>query len=96
MEQRHQCYYCDVVMHFDVATFDHIVPKSKGGRLSWDNCVLACSQCNGQKASMDVATFLFIKRRAISKDIRADELTGKNLVRLVIEWIKLRVNPHKR
>ncbi|HEX2886271.1 HNH endonuclease [Vineibacter terrae] len=40
------CQYCgdDFVAH-DL-TFDHVVPRSKGGRTTWRNVVTACSPCN--------------------------------------------------
>ena len=30
-------------------TFDHLLPRSKGGKTNWDNVVTACSSCNVQK-----------------------------------------------
>jgi len=30
-------------------TIDHVVPKSRGGKDSWENCVCACSACNTRK-----------------------------------------------
>ncbi|MGE0149537.1 MAG: HNH endonuclease, partial [Parvibaculaceae bacterium] len=30
-------------------TFDHVVPRSKGGQTTWDNVVTACSPCNLRK-----------------------------------------------
>jgi 5-methylcytosine-specific restriction endonuclease McrA len=41
-----QCAYCG--SHEDL-TFDHVVPRSKGGRTSWENIVAACSPCNLRK-----------------------------------------------
>lgn len=32
------------------ATIDHIMPKCRGGRSTWQNLVTACAKCNGQKA----------------------------------------------
>ena len=32
-------------------TFDHVVPKSRGGRTRWDNVVAACQSCNLRKAA---------------------------------------------
>lgn len=32
-------------------TFDHVVPRSRGGVTSWENVVAACSPCNLRKAS---------------------------------------------
>jgi 5-methylcytosine-specific restriction endonuclease McrA len=31
-------------------TIDHVVPRSQGGTSTWDNCVLACIDCNARKA----------------------------------------------
>ncbi len=32
-------------------TIDHIVPKSRGGKFSWNNVVTACLHCNQKKGS---------------------------------------------
>lgn len=29
---------------------DHIMPQSRGGKNTWDNCVTSCSTCNSRKA----------------------------------------------
>lgn len=31
-------------------TVDHVVPKSRGGKDSWENCVACCVRCNTRKA----------------------------------------------
>lgn len=31
-------------------TIDHVIPRSRGGAHSWDNCVAACKACNSKKA----------------------------------------------
>ena len=41
-----ECAYCGSA---EDLTFDHVVPRSKGGRTSWDNIVAACSPCNLRK-----------------------------------------------
>ena len=41
-----KCVYCGSP---DDLTFDHVIPRSKGGRTSWDNIVAACSPCNLRK-----------------------------------------------
>lgn len=30
-------------------TIDHVIPRSRGGEDSWENCVAACAPCNGRK-----------------------------------------------
>lgn len=32
-------------------TIDHVIPKSRGGNGSWNNCVCACSYCNSRKSN---------------------------------------------
>lgn len=41
-----QCLYCGARHEL---TFDHVVPRSKGGRTSWNNIATACSPCNLKK-----------------------------------------------
>jgi len=31
-------------------TIDHVLPKSRGGKSEWMNCVAACASCNERKA----------------------------------------------
>ncbi len=42
-----RCAYCG--RHADRLSIDHIVPRSRGGRTGFDNCVAACRQCNLKK-----------------------------------------------
>ncbi|HLU39627.1 MAG TPA: HNH endonuclease [Planctomycetota bacterium] len=44
------CQYCGVRLPVDRLSIDHVRPRSKGGKTSWDNCVLACVRCNTRKA----------------------------------------------
>ena len=49
----YHCQYCGTKPDYDESTLDHIIPRSKGGETSWTNCVLACYQCNSQKADRE-------------------------------------------
>ena len=40
------CQYCG---HDEELTFDHVIPRSRGGRTSWENIVTACAPCNLRK-----------------------------------------------
>jgi 5-methylcytosine-specific restriction endonuclease McrA len=42
---RFRCAYCGS----KADTVDHVVPRSKGGDHTWENCVAACSTCNHRK-----------------------------------------------
>jgi len=41
-----QCQYCGDGFRTQQLTFDHIIPRSRGGRTSWTNIVAACRDCN--------------------------------------------------
>lgn len=43
---RFRCAYCGA----KADTVDHVVPRSRGGEHSWENCVAACGTCNHRKA----------------------------------------------
>lgn len=45
VRDRHRCQYCDSAAE----TLDHVIPRSRGGRHSWDNVVAACRGCNALK-----------------------------------------------
>ena len=36
-------------------TFDHLIPRSKGGLTNWENVVTACSHCNWTKGSKSLS-----------------------------------------
>ncbi len=43
------CQYCQTRFPPDQLTFDHVIPRSKGGSTSFDNIVAACEPCNTRK-----------------------------------------------
>lgn len=45
---RFRCQYCG---SGDRLTLDHVHPKSRGGRDSWENLVAACVPCNNRKGN---------------------------------------------
>lgn len=44
------CQYCGKRCNTDHLSVDHVLPRSRGGNTSWENCVLACVGCNARKA----------------------------------------------
>lgn len=45
------CQYCGVRPSKSDLNLDHVVPRSKGGKTTWDNIVASCFTCNGKKGS---------------------------------------------
>ena len=45
------CQYCQKKFPAPELTIDHVNPRSRGGLTSWENCVLACVDCNSKKAN---------------------------------------------
>ena len=46
LRDKFSCQYCG---SSDELSFDHLLPRSKGGETNWDNVVTACSACNVKK-----------------------------------------------
>tara|TARA_R110000824_G_scaffold80365_2_gene202081 strand:+ start:3174 stop:3683 length:510 start_codon:yes stop_codon:yes gene_type:complete len=46
-----KCQYCAKTFLESELTLDHIMPKSRGGKNSWKNLVVACKRCNQKKGA---------------------------------------------
>jgi 5-methylcytosine-specific restriction endonuclease McrA len=44
------CQFCARRFESEDLTFDHVIPRSRGGRTVWENIVTACVPCNKQKS----------------------------------------------
>ncbi len=44
------CQYCGAQPGTENLTYDHVNPRSRGGKTVWDNIVTACLDCNARKA----------------------------------------------
>jgi 5-methylcytosine-specific restriction endonuclease McrA len=49
---RFTCQYCGIQPGKEELTIDHVLPRSQGGTSNWENCVLACVDCNSRKADL--------------------------------------------
>jgi 5-methylcytosine-specific restriction endonuclease McrA len=47
----YRCQYCGE--HFEAVhlNMDHVIPRDRGGRTSWENIVTSCIKCNSRKAN---------------------------------------------
>lgn len=44
-----KCQYCGDKLNWESITIDHVLPVSRGGPMTWLNCVTACRACNRRK-----------------------------------------------
>ncbi len=54
------CQYCGAKGDL---TFDHVIPRARGGVTSWENVVAACSKCNLSKGSRSLRQVGFHLRK---------------------------------
>ncbi|VAX37306.1 HNH endonuclease family protein [hydrothermal vent metagenome] len=47
----HHCQYCGNQFHSHRLSLDHVLPRSRGGKLTWENVVSACHKCNVRKGN---------------------------------------------
>ena len=47
----HTCQYCGRRHPTQNLSIDHVIPRSRGGRTTWENCVIACVPCNARKGN---------------------------------------------
>ena len=46
-----QCQYCGEKPKLSELSIDHLIARSRGGKTTWENCVLACTNCNRRKGA---------------------------------------------
>lgn len=49
LRDRFRCQYCGDSQEARDLTYDHVIPRSKGGTTCWGNIVAACDGCNVRK-----------------------------------------------
>jgi len=50
LRDKFRCQYCGNRFPTSELTFEHVIPRSKGGQTTWTNIVAACDRCNLTKA----------------------------------------------
>lgn len=56
------CVYCPSTENL---TIDHVKPKSKGGRNSWENLATCCGNCNLEKGNMPLSEYTKLTGKTI-------------------------------
>ena len=74
------CQYCYEKFSTKELTFDHLIPRSKGGLTNWENVVTACSHCNWTKGSKGLSQVGFkLLRKPKEPSQYSLRLKSKNL-----------------
>lgn len=77
LRDKFTCQYCGSNREL---TFDHLLPRSKGGKTDWDNVVTACSNCNVKKRRKTACNFRYdINTKALSAHYRRSSQKRKKL-----------------
>ena len=67
LRDKFTCQYCGSKQKTKELTFDHIIPRSQGGKTNWKNVVSACRPCNfkkGNKLPSNIGMFPMNKPKA--------------------------------
>ena len=60
----HQCQYCGSYKNL---TIDHVIPRSRGGKDTWENLVACCASCNIKKGSKYLhETNMVLRRKPVT------------------------------
>lgn len=51
LRDKWKCQYCGDPFKTHQLTFDHVIPRCRGGKTTWENIVAACQDCNLVKGS---------------------------------------------
>ena len=49
LRDNYSCSYCEKQLSTEELSVDHIIPKSRGGKDTWENLTTACKTCNCTK-----------------------------------------------
>lgn len=49
LRDRNTCQYCGEACAAAALTLDHVIPRCRGGKSSWENLVACCHSCNHRK-----------------------------------------------
>ncbi len=53
LRDRHTCQYCNEKFPLSQLNRDHVVPRSAGGKTTWENTVTSCLECNSFKGNRE-------------------------------------------
>lgn len=93
-----RCAYCGEQFDERDLTVDHILPESRGGRLTWMNTVAADRYCNAMKANRtpEEAGMPLLFMPYVPSRVEDFILKGRNIRADVQEWLAAKLPRHSR
>lgn len=85
IRDRGTCQYCGTTLKSSEWTYDHIIPRSRGGGSSWKNMVIACVDCNFFKANRTPEE---AGMRLLTKPVKPDAMDKRFQFRLMIRKLR--------
>lgn len=83
----YRCLYCGERFQAGELSWDHVIPRSKGGSSDWDNLVTACKQCNHRKADRTPEEAgMPLLRRPLPRTLHTSRFVLRSLGSGVPEW----------
>jgi 5-methylcytosine-specific restriction endonuclease McrA len=70
LRDEHLCQYCGQRFGQSHLSLDHVVPRSRGGEMTWENIVSACLKCNVRKGGRTPQEAGMTLRQRPSKPLR--------------------------
>jgi len=55
IRDNYTCQYTGKLLTMDTATMDHVIPQTRGGKSTWENLVMCCTEANAKKADKSLA-----------------------------------------
>ena len=76
LRDKFTCQYCTKVLPETQLNLDHVTPRDKGGRTTWDNIVTSCFRCNTRKGNKlpEEAGLKLLRRPSVPREIPVTHL----------------------
>jgi len=75
-----ECQYCSKQLTLTSATLDHVVPRKRGGKSTFENTVASCQPCNNKKGSKPLSSLPFaLKNKPYKPEKKTFRLRLNNL-----------------
>jgi 5-methylcytosine-specific restriction endonuclease McrA len=90
LRDKFRCQYCGQEFPSQELTYDHVIPRSLGGKTVWTNIVTACLRCNAEKANSlpHYSGRKRVAKRGLMRPLKEPRRpTGAELLRAGLEFL---------